>query len=193
MSETSASLLERLSDRADSVAWQRLVDIYSPLIRSWLRRQGVAETDADDVSQEVLGIVVREFPEFEHNQRPGAFRAWLRAITTNCLRRYWRSRRTSPQAAGPEIAGVLDQLDDPASELSRIWDREHDQHVLGRLLEMIEPNFRPNTWQAFRRVAIEGAPVEVVAAELGLSVNAVLIAKSRVLQQLRRRGQGLID
>ncbi len=88
---------------------------------------------------------------------------------------------------------MLDQLEDPASNLSRRWDREHDQHVLERLLELIEPDFRPATWQAFRRQVIDGASPETVAAELGLTVNAVLIAKSRALSHLRRNAAGLVD
>ena len=92
MSETSASLLDRLGDHADGEAWRRLVDLYTPLIRGWLRRQGVPEAEVDDLAQEVLGIVVRELPGFHHNRRVGAFRAWLRVITTNCLRQAWRAR-----------------------------------------------------------------------------------------------------
>jgi hypothetical protein len=71
MAETSATLLKRLNNRSDSVAWQRLVDLYSPLINAWLRRQGVSAEDADDLSQEVLGIVVREVAQFRHNGRRG--------------------------------------------------------------------------------------------------------------------------
>ena len=194
MAETSATLLQRLNDRSDSVAWQRLVDLYTPLINSWLRRQGVSAEDAEDLTQEVLGIVVREVSQFQHNGRAGAFRTWLRTITINCLRQSWRSRRVRPQTTRlPDLDSALDQLEDPASDLSRRWDREHDEFVLHRLLDLIEPEFRPATWQAFRRQVIDGAPAELVAAELGLTVNAVLIAKSRVLSHLRRNAEGLVD
>src|SRR5262249_286804 len=87
----------------------------------------------------------------------------------------------------------LDELADPDSSLSRLWDQEHDQHVLRRLLELVEPEFTASTWQAFRRVALEGGRPADVAAELGLSVNAVLLAKSRVLRRLRQEAQGLVD
>jgi len=194
MAETSATLLERLNDRSDSVAWRRLVDLYSPLINTWLRRHGVSAEDAEDLTQEVLEVVVLEVSRFRHNGRVGAFRTWLRTITINCLRQSVRSRRLRAEAAGsPDITSMLDQLEDPASDLSRRWDREHDQHVLERLLELIEPDFRPATWQAFRRQVIDGASVETVAAELGLTVNAVLIAKSRALSHLRRNARGLVD
>ena len=194
MTQTSATLLGRLGNRSDSLAWQRLVDLYSPLINSWLRRQGVSTEDAEDLTQEVLGIVVREVSQFQHNGRAGAFRTWLRTITINCLRQSWRSRCVRPHTTRlPNLDSALDQLEDPSSDLSRRWDREHDEFVLHRLLDLIEPEFRPATWQAFRRQVIDGAPAEMVAAELGLTVNAVLIAKSRVLSHLRRNAEGLVD
>jgi RNA polymerase sigma-70 factor, ECF subfamily len=194
MAETSATLLERLNDRSDSVAWRRLVDLYSPLIKAWLRQHGVSAGDAEDLTQDVLGVVVREVSRFRHNGRAGAFRTWLRTITTNCLRRSWRSRRRRVEAANqPDLAALLDQLEDPASDLSRRWDWEHDQHVLARLLELIEPEFEASTWQAFWRQVNDGVPASVVAAELRISVNAALIAKSRVLTRLRRDAHGLVD
>ena len=133
MAETSATLLERLNDRSDSVAWRRLVDLYSPLINTWLLRHGVSPEDAEDLTQEVLGIVVREVSRFRHNGRAGASCTWLRTITINCLRQSLRSRRVAiPGKTGsPDITAMLDQLEDPASNVSRRWDREHDQHVLG--------------------------------------------------------------
>ncbi|MFI5455545.1 MAG: RNA polymerase sigma factor [Isosphaerales bacterium] len=149
MAETSATLLFRLNDPSDSVAWQRLVDLYSPLISSWLSRHGLSATDAEDLSQEVLAIVVREVPRFRHNGRVGTFRTWLRTIALNCLRQHWRSRRVRPESAGlPDIASLLDQLEDPSSDLNRRWDREHDEFVVHRLLELLEPEFEATTWQA---------------------------------------------
>jgi len=195
MSETSASLLDRLQTAPDSVSWQRLVDLYTPLIRSWLRRHAqLHDQDADDLVQEVLSVVVRKLPQFRHNQRTGAFRTWLRTIAVNCLRDSWRAQRIRPRASGDsEFQQLLNQLEDPASGLSRLWDEEHDRHVGKRLLELIEPQFEPKTWAAFRGVTLEGKSPDVVAEELGLSVNAVFIAKSRVLGRLRQEAQGLID
>jgi RNA polymerase sigma-70 factor (ECF subfamily) len=193
MAETSASLLERLSDQSDSIAWRRLVDLYSPLISSWLRRHGVPAEDAEDLAQDVLGVVVREVSQFRHNGRAGAFRAWLRTIATNCLRKSLRKRRPEQAAHAPEITPMLDELEDPSSDLSRRWDREHDEFVLHRLLDLIEPDFRPATWLAFRRQVLDGKSAKAVAAELGLTVNAVLIAKSRVLSHLRQSAAGLVD
>lgn len=194
MGLTSATLLERLRDRADAEAWQRLVDLYSPLLTSWLRRHALQDADVDDLVQDVLVTVAREAPQFRHSGRPGAFRHWLRSILANRLREFWRSQRLRPQATGDsDLAGILDQLEDPNSSISRLWDLEHDQHIARRLLAALEPQFAPNTWKAFSRVVLEGARPAAAAAELGLTVNAVFIAKSRVLQRLRAESSGLLD
>lgn len=194
MSETSASLLDALRLEPEAAAWQRLVGLYTPLIRSWLCRQGVREQDVDDLVQEVLAVLVRKLPDFKKQPRTGAFRRWLRSITVNCLRDFWRAQRFQPRpTGGSDFGQVLDELEDPESGLSQIWDREHDDHVTRRLLEMIKPRFEATSWQAFQRVALEGVAAEQVARELGISVNAVFIAKSRVLRMLRQEGRGLID
>jgi RNA polymerase sigma-70 factor (ECF subfamily) len=192
MSETSSSLLQHLQRQPDAAAWQRLVDLYTPLIRGWLARH-VRGHDADDLVQEVLAIVVRKLPTF-HRTRTGAFRSWLRTITINCLRGLWRAQRARPTATGDsDLWDLLDQLEDPTSAPSRLWDAEHDRHVTAALLEQLRPRFKPTTWKAFQRLVLEGATPQEVAAELKLSVNAVLIAKSRVLSQLRQEGEGLLD
>jgi RNA polymerase sigma-70 factor (ECF subfamily) len=191
--ETSVSLLERLRTQPDEAAWRRLHDLYRPLIRHWLMRDPSLREEADDLVQDVLAVLVRELPNFDR-ERLGSFRRWLHTVTVNRLKHFWRSRRHRPHPLGDSSAeSLLAQLEDPASELSRQWDRDHDQHVMHRLLELIEPEFTPTTWQAFRRVVFEDEKAAQVAADLGLSVNAVLLAKSRVLSRLRQEGRGLLD
>jgi RNA polymerase sigma-70 factor (ECF subfamily) len=194
MVETSASLLERLRERPDPLAWQRLVELYTPLLHDWLRRHFVQRPDAEDLVQDVLLAVVRALPEFHYDPRRGAFRSWLRTVLVNRLRHFWRTRQTQPQTpGGSDFGAVLDQLEDPESGLSRLWDREHDRYVVRRCLELIEGDFEPSTWQAFRRVALEGIHPSAAAAELGVTVNAVFNAKSRVLSRLRQELAGLTD
>ncbi|HTU20437.1 MAG TPA: sigma factor [Gemmataceae bacterium] len=121
MPDTPISLLERLRLRPDEESWQRLVDLYTPLIRDWLRRHDLSGSDSDDLTQEVMQVLVRELPNFRHDLRPGAFRRWLRNVTVNRLRVFWRGRRARPVATGGSDFGhVLDQLEDPNSHLSRL-------------------------------------------------------------------------
>ncbi len=194
MSQTSASLLERLSDRSDSEAWARLVELYSPLIRGWLGRYELSESDADDLSQTVLTAVVAHLPNFQHNGRVGAFRTWLRTITVNSVRQKFRmDRKSAGSPGGSAFLASLDELDDPDSGLSQVWDQAHDAHVLRTLLTWAEPEFEPKTWLAFRRQVFDEVRPKIVAVELEMTVNAVLVAKSKILKRLRELSRGLID
>lgn len=193
MDATSLSLLSQLSRSSEAEAWSRLVAMYQPLIRGWIGRHGVQDSDADDLVQEVLLAVSTDLGRFEHGGQPGAFRAWMRGILVNRLRNFWRSRDRRPLVAGSDVDAMLAQLDDPASEATRVWNRQHDEHVVRQLLALSEPNFTPNTWTAFTRVALNGERPDEVAAELGMSLNAVVIAKSRVLSRLRLEADGLVE
>jgi RNA polymerase sigma-70 factor (ECF subfamily) len=194
MMPTSLSLLERLRTEADKAAWQRLVEVYRPWILDRLCRHGLADCDAEDLAQEILLVVMRELRFFEHNRRPGAFRSWLRKITVHRMRDFLRSQRYRPQPGGDvAFAEQFAQLEDGNSLLSKQWDLDHDRHVVGRLLALIEPEFQASTWRAFRAVMLEQETPASVAVRLGMSVNAVLLAKSRILARLRQEGEGLVD
>jgi RNA polymerase sigma-70 factor (ECF subfamily) len=191
--ETSASLLERLRTSPDEAAWQRLDALYRPLIRRWLLRDPSLREEADDLVQEVMSVLVHTLADFQR-QRNGSFRRWLRTITVHRLSAFYRSRKNRPVALGSPLEdSPLMQLADPNSELGSQWDREHDRYVLKRLMELIAPLFEPTTLAAFRRVAIDGIKPAQASEELGISLNAVLVAKSRVLSRLRQEAEGLID
>ncbi len=193
MTLTSTTFLERLRDCADGDAWKRLVGVYRPWMLGWLRRQGLGDADAEDLAQDILLVVWKELPYFRHNQRRGAFRAWLRTIAVHRLRDALRARRYRPLATGDQqVFDRLRELEDPASPLTMQWELEHDRHVVGRLLALLEPDFQPATFDAFRRVMLQGKAPAQAARELGISVNAVLLAKSRILARLRQEGRDLI-
>jgi RNA polymerase sigma-70 factor (ECF subfamily) len=193
MDTTRLSLLQRCRG-GDDVAWRQIVALYQPLIRSWLLRQHIQLQEADDLTQDVLAVVVQKLPVFEHGGSPGAFRGWLRVITVNRARQFWRQGRCRARApGGSEFLQVLEQLDDPTSVMARRWDEEHDRHVLRHLLEGLEEQFDAATLQAFRRLTFDKAAGQEVADELGMTRSAVYNARSRVLQRLRQAAAGLID
>jgi RNA polymerase sigma factor (sigma-70 family) len=189
---TSRSLLERLQDRGDARAWQRLMSVYEPWLRGWLSRVALQPADADDVLQDVLVVVSEKLPEFVHNGRPGAFRTWLRTILTLRVRHFLRTRQNRQALGAPHpLADWLDQLVDPDSALSRQWDAEHDQQIARRLLASIQAEFSAHTWQVFRLLVLEEVPAAEVSRRLGITPNAVYVAKARVLARLRAELRGL--
>lgn len=192
MPQTPRSLLDRVSDGKRSADWERFVTIYHPLLHRWIGPVLLQPADADDVVQDVLTVVVAKLPEFHHNGSAGAFRSWLRSILSHRLQNFWRKKLHTP-ATGPAFDDFFTRLDDPHGELARLWDRDHDRHLVATLLDAIRPDVQPMTWKAFWRTAIEEASPSQVAAELGLTTNAVFIARSRVLQRLREEARGLLD
>jgi RNA polymerase sigma-70 factor (ECF subfamily) len=180
--DTSVSLLERLAAAPSDPDWRRLYDLYAPLLHRWAAKAGVP--DADDLVQDVMVAVHRDIRGFAR-RGPGAFRGWLRAVLANRLREHFRRKAAAPSP-------VPDELADAGGALSRMWDREHDEHVARQLLRRVEGDFTPVTWAAFRRQVIDGLAAKDAAAELGLTVNAALIAKSRVLARLRAEAAGLV-
>lgn len=193
MPDTSISLLERIRGSGADVSWARLVEAYGPMIRRWLGQAGMAEADVDDIAQEVLLVVMAKLPEFDR-QRTGSFRNWLRKVTLNCLRDYRKAvRRRRIATEDSRFEHVIEELADADSRLSRLWNAEHDQHVLRHLLNQVRGSFSPATVEAFTRVVLDERSPDAVAADLGMTVNAVFIAKSRVLARLRECGEGLIE
>lgn len=180
--ETPVSLLEQLRQPAQEQAWTRFVELYTPLLYCWARRTGCQESDAADLVQEILTLLVRKLPEFTYD-RHRSFRSWLRTVAHNCWRNLWR------RAALPRVAGDLTELAAPAAD-EPFWEVEYQQRLVGRALELMRAEFQPTTWQACWQSVVDGKPAAQVARDLGISVAAVYCAKSRVLSRLR---QDLVD
>lgn len=190
---TSVSLLERIRLGPGDASWHDFVTLYNGLIEKWLLRQGVKRADAEDIRQEVMTVVLREIQSFEHNGRTGAFRNWLRTITANRLREFWRSRKRQRTVGEVDLEQLAGQLDDDRSEISRVWGQEHDRQMIEHLLLRVSRQFKPESMQAFREVVIEQRPIEQVSEESQLTINAIRIAQSRILRALREAAAGMVD
>lgn len=186
--ETRVTLLRRLPDAGDHEAWEAFVDLYGPIIFSFCRHRGCPESDAGDIVQEVLATVARRIHTFEYNPLRGRFRGWLYAIVKNRLIDQDRRRSSRPVLSGgdyetshtaPQAGFVIDPEEH--------WEREYRRHLFQAALPSLRSQFNSNTWEAFRRTALEEEDPARVALDLNLSLGAVYIAKSRVLSRLRER------
>jgi RNA polymerase sigma-70 factor (ECF subfamily) len=188
MNTTPVSLLERLKRPDEPAAWDRFVELYTPVLFGWARRLGLQAQDAADLVQEVFTVLVRKLPEFSYD-RNHSFRRWLHTVTLNKWRDACRRRAAQPGqpneaalagAAVPDTAGLLEET-------------EYRHYLVSRALEVMQAEFEPATWTACWRFVVDGRPAAEVARELGLSVNAVYLAKGRVLRRLRAELEGLLD
>jgi RNA polymerase sigma-70 factor (ECF subfamily) len=180
---TRASLLVRLRDSRDESAWREFVGLYAPLVYGYLRKQGLQDADAADLSQEVLGSVAGAVGRLEYDPARGAFRNWLFTIVRRKLSTWRRGRRNDPtgriDVASP---AALEQC--PAPEEVR-WEAEWERHLFRWACQQVRREVTGRTWEAFWRTAIEAQSGVEVAAALGLSVAAVYRARSRVVARLK--------
>lgn len=188
MDHTPVSLLETLRRPDPGPAWDRFVRLYSDLLYTWAARLGATGPDADDLVQDVFAVLVRELPAF-HYAAGGRFRGWLWTVVRNKARE--RARRPAVPVAAGGLSDVVGPADgDPAEAVD---EREYRDHLTRRALELMRADFEPETWRAFWGVVAESRPAADVAAELGLTVNAVYLARGRVLRRLRAELAGLLD
>lgn len=90
-SSISTSLLVRVR-RQDTLAWQRLSNLYGPVVYSWARRSGLQDSDAADVMQDVFQSLLLNISAFRRELPGDSFRGWLWTITHNRIRDFYRSR-----------------------------------------------------------------------------------------------------
>ncbi|MDA1054039.1 MAG: sigma-70 family RNA polymerase sigma factor [Planctomycetota bacterium] len=191
---TSSSLLEAVRDW-DEEAWNRLVDLYGPVV---YRRGLLARFDdqtAKDVVQEVFVAVARSIGSFQKQSKQGSFRAWLRTITDNKIRDVIRKRVSEPQGPGGTTAQtLLVEMTQPTTDDIVGFSGDDEKTLLIRqALSRIKGEFKDHNWQAFWRMAVDGRTSEEVAAELGLKAAAVRQAKVRILRRLKSELGELFD
>lgn len=184
--ETRHSLLARLQDRGDRLAWEEFVLVYEPAVYRLARRRGLQDADARDLTQDVLGAVAGAIHRWAPGDTPGGFRAWLytiaRNLTVNALARGGRHR-----GAGDTATFELLNAAPERREETSLFTIEYRREAFARAAEAVRDEVQPATWLAFWLTAVEGVDIEAAAARLHVSIGVVYAARSRVLARLRAK------
>ena len=194
-SSASSTLLDQLrAGRSD--AWERFVRLYGPTVYRWCRRSGLAADDAADVLQEVLAAVMRRLADFRRDRPGDSFNAWLATVTRNKVRDHYRRRQGRAEGQGGTTAQrqMAEIPQPPVGHVSNVPpdddsirpDAESNAWLTRRVLESIQAEFEPRTWNAFWQTTVDGRSAADVAQDLQMSLGAVYTAKSRVLRRLRQ-------
>jgi RNA polymerase sigma-70 factor (ECF subfamily) len=187
MNSTSESLLLRLKSAEDQQAWSKFVELYTPLIFYWARRIGLQTNDAADLAQDVLTLIFEKLSAFDY-QSGKSFRGWLRTVTLNRFRQQLRKKSIG---AKPVTQSVLGQIADPAAAEST-WDLNYQQSLVSRAMELLRPEFQPQTWAAVKQYVFDGDPAAVAAKKNGISIWTVYAGKARLMTRLREQLDGLL-
>ncbi len=189
--ETRISLLCKIAQNPnDSQGWAELVSLYHAPIYRTLRCRRLQHTDAIEVTQPVLVVLVRYLPQFENDGKPASFRRWLNRIISNLCWKAWSARQNpvaSARNAQAHEGGAFAEMADEQQqqELRHDLEIQHYRHCFRLAAEQVRPLFTHASWQAFWLTSVEGIAPAEVAKQLGLSSGAVYIARSRVIARLR--------
>jgi len=188
MTTTCVTLIDRLKAPSPNAEdWSRFTEIYTPLLLFWgQQRIGLSHAEAEDVAQDVLMMLMSKLPEFEY-KADGSFRGWLRTVMLNKSRDFLRRKNRDPDNAYTDQLKRLDVKD--AVEL--FTDQEYYAFVAKKALDLMKIEFEETTWQACWMTVVDGESAQEVSETLGISPNAVYLARSRVLRRLREEMAGM--
>lgn len=181
---TPASLLFRLKTAEPSAAWEKFIELYTPLLVQWAKRLGQQDSDCADLVQDVFLILWQQLPHFDYNAEK-SFHAWLKTVFLN--RHRTRLRQKSPTPI--ELNGV----DFNIAEAHEGIDPEDTLFLIKQAFRLIEEEFSPLHQQVFRLYVLENRDPEEVARELGIRPGTVYGIKSKILSRLRQEISHLID
>jgi len=176
---THPSLLLRLRSGDDNSAWVEFVQVYGPMVFGYCRIRKLQESDAADVSQEVMVRLAKAMANFEYNPEIGRFRDWLGKVIHRELLRFWEKRKALSRVQNGE------RTNEEAIDESPIWIEHFQSEILRKSLANIQCEFPQETWNAFTFSWLENLPVGDVATRLQIPIENVYVAKSRVLKRLR--------
>ena len=185
--ETRESLLVKIRDPDDVVAWDRFVSAYRPGIYRLARRRGLQDADAEDLAQQVMAIVARAIGEWRKDSSKGTFRAWLTRVARNASINVLTRGHFVAAKGGTSVSESLAQWPDLEDPIANLIEEEHQRSLFHWAAEEIRPEFQETTWQAFWTTTVDGASVEQAAEMLDKSVGAVYAARSRVMRRLKER------
>jgi RNA polymerase sigma-70 factor (ECF subfamily) len=188
---TPASLLHRLKDPADGLAWSEFYLTYRDLIYSVARRAGLTELEASEVVQDTLISVSRKIPGFSYDPSKDSFKGWLLTVTRWRIRDQLERRAQAAKQEHARSASVpggqdtrtatIERLPDSATvDLAAVWEEEWEAHLLQAALARVKRQAHPQHYQIYHLHAILGQSTREVARALNVSTAQVYLGKHRV-------------
>ena len=187
MEETRSSLLRRVGNRNDAESWREFIALYEPLLVAYIRSKGLQESDARDVVQEVFVKLHRAMPDFQLDRSRGRFRTWLWQVSTHAIADWARRHRRREGAEEGWRDRLAAHPPAPNEQPDEEWITSYRKRVLAYAMERVREQSQPRSWGCFEQHVLKGRPSVEVAAELGLTANAVNVNASRVLARVREQ------
>lgn len=187
-SRTRPTLLERLRDGSDLVAWEEFFGRYWSLIFAFARHRGCSEHTAEEVVQDVMLKVFEQKDLFRYDPTRGRFRSWLGTLVYNKVADVRRMASERIRAVGGDSQDTALEIEAHRTSPDADWTAAFEQSLLLVLLDVVRREMSPRAYLAFELSTLHGLPGAKVARHTGLSRNAVYRARKRALARLRELG-----
>ena len=180
---TSTALLDGLNDPENREVWEQFDKRYRPIITGFAVRLGVDPEDAADVAQDTLTSFLTDYRAGKYDRTRGRLHSWIIGIARHRAYDLFRNRKRHAHERG--VSAIDDTPEDSA--LEQMFEEECREAILRDALEALRTKTKlgEDTVNAFTRHVIDRFPPETVANELGITVDAVYMAKHRCLTKLR--------
>jgi RNA polymerase sigma factor (sigma-70 family) len=184
-SRTSVTLLGRLRQcPKDQAAWNDFVARYEPKILQWCRGWRLQESDARDVTQDVLLKLHGLLAKFDYDPSR-SFRGWLRTLTRHAWSELVDERKRGGIVSGDSRMGELFENIEAGDDLDKHLEEEFRRELMEEAMVLVRPRVAARTWEAFRLTALEGCSGAAVADRLEMNITRVYTAKSEVKRMIR--------
>ena len=185
---TQATLLRRLRDGADALAWDEFFARYWPTIYNFARRRGCSQHTAEEIVQDVMLKVFQQRDVYQYDPNRGRFRDWLGTVVRNKVAEHRRRPANRVQGKGGDsnVGGLEQTAAEPSPDAA--WDAAFESNLLLALLDIVRRETNARCYLAFELASIEGLSGGEVARITGLSRNAVYKARKRIIECLVELG-----
>lgn len=180
---TTTAMLEGLHDSGNERVWTEFDERYRPILIGFARSLGLRDADAADLAQDAITRFVIEYREGKYDRERGRLRSWLIGIV-----RYRVLEMRRKQGVRREAHGVTRAQELPSDrQLTALWQKEHEAEIYRRAVQRLKESSKTDehTRRAFELLMERQMAPKLVAEELGMSIEDVYRAKSRVAQRLR--------
>lgn len=166
------------------------MDLYTPLIYRYCQKRELSHSDAADISQNVMRKVAGAMQNFQYDPEKGKFKAWLFTTVRHSIIDFYRHQARQPIITNTaHLVQLMDRS--PSQSDYDIWEQDYQRQMLAWALEKIKPEFSQRIWSVFEATALKGQRSVDVAEEIGMSDNAIAVAKHRVLKRLKEKIDGV--
>lgn len=190
--ETRHSLIVRLKDQRNNLAWTEFLCAYESFLKQLVRKQGTPERHVADVSQHLLMAIAKSVEGWAPDGKNASFRRWLGCVARNVVIKFMmRERKQITGQGGSDFLTLLEGQPDASTKAEQF--KQYEQELILWAAEQVRGEFRVNSWRAFWETEVAGRSIAEVSEDLGVSIGSIYMSRSRIFARIRATVEEVLD